>query len=113
MLAHVHTETFLCPFGAQRHEQADELEKREGADAAVDDGRRHRGRLDAELRRIAEEQAVDASVPRLLGQHTGQQRADHPADAVRGDHVERVVKPRAGAPHETVVTGHCGHRSEQ
>ena len=79
-------------------------------DAAVDDRRADRHRLDAELRRVAEEQPVGDAVQALLREHAGQQRADRAADAVRRDDVERVVELRLRAPHQPEIARNRGDR---
>ena len=78
--------------GAQRHDQADQLQQHEAHDAAVDDRRADRDGLDPDLAGIAEQQAVGDAVEALLREDAGQQRADRAADAVRRDDVERVVQ---------------------
>ena len=88
-------------------------QQHEGADAAVDDRREHRRGLDAELPRVAEERAVGHAVERLLREHAGQQRADRPADAVRGHDVERVIEPRARAPDQREVARNRRDRAER
>jgi hypothetical protein len=57
------------------------LEKDEAHSAAVDDGRRHCHRLNPELSGIAEEDAIGDAVQCVLGEDSGQQRADRAADA--------------------------------
>ena len=103
MLADIEADALVLVPGAQRHDDADELQQDEAHDAAVDDRRSDGRGLDAELRRVAEEQAVGDAVQRLLREDAGQQRADGAADAVRGDDVERVVERGPGAPQQAEV----------
>ena len=92
---------------------ADDLQQHEAHDAAVDDGRGDGDGLDAELPRIAEQQAVGDAVERLLREHAGQQRADRAAQAVRGDDVERVVEDGLGPPEEAEVARNGGNGAER
>ena len=53
------------------------------------------------------------AVQSLLREHTGEERADRAADAVRGDHVERIVERGLGAPDQAEVTGDGRDRAER
>ena len=66
--------------------------------------------LNQKLTGVAEEQPVGDAVERLVREHTRQQRANGAADAVRGNHVERIVERRLGAPHQHEVAGDRGDR---
>ena len=72
----------------------------EAHDAAVGDRRKHGDDLDADLRRVAEQQAVAHAVERLLREHARQHRADRAAHAMGGDDVEGIIERRLDAEHE-------------
>src|SRR5687768_1811152 len=90
VLREVDAEAFYAGVGAEARRKRDRPEDDERDRAAVDDGRDERNRLNADLPHVAEQRAGGGdAAPGLLREHAGEQRADHAADAVRGDDVER------------------------
>ena len=81
--------------------------------AAPGDGGEAGDELDEELPRVAEEEPVGGRAPGGLGEDTGQQRADEPAEAVRGDDVEGVVEAGPGAPDDREVGRERRDRAER
>ena len=90
VLRNVEAFQLLLQRDAQRHEDADQLEQHIGDAAAPHEGDGHAIELDQELLRTALQETGGAA-DRRRGEDAYQQRADHAADAVDPEHVERVV----------------------
>src|SRR5688572_24519078 len=92
VLRRVETEDLVLLGHAQRYEEVDDLQDHERHDGGVGDNRGHGDELDAELRRVAIDQAVrSGAVHRAAREETGRDRAPRATDAVHAEDVERVV----------------------
>src|SRR5204862_865008 len=70
-------------------------------------------RLDGELPRVAEQEAVGWRAPCLLREDSREERADHPAEAVRGGDVEGIVEARPRARYDREGARHRRERPDQ
>src|SRR5437870_4582978 len=92
VLRRVETEDFLALGHAKPDEDIDELQDHEGHDRRVDDRRADGDRLDAELSRVAGEEAVlRRAVHGDRREDAGRERAPRAAHAVDSEDVEGIV----------------------
>ena len=88
MLTEVEAHALFVGAGPQRHDRPTILSSTKLRTSAVDDRRGHGRELDAQLRRVPEQQTVGDAVQAFLREHPGQQRADRAAETMRGNDVE-------------------------
>jgi hypothetical protein len=113
VLCHVEAFHFFRLRSADRQHHVHQLEQHEADTPAVDGRGEHRSTLNQQLARVAIQETIRDTIDRLFGEHTGQQRADRSANAVRGQYVERVIErcPRTQLQRE--IAGDCGDAAEQ
>src|SRR6185369_4338252 len=103
MLGDIEANRLVALTAANPGNRVHELDERHRREAAVRSHDDEADELNAELAWIPRN---EAGRPAPLGpcEYAGQQCASGAANAMRGDHVERVIERRAGSPKNSEVT---------